>query len=138
MIPSYGSMAAVLPLPALYYWAVWRPDLMPAWLAFLIGLVYGALVHAPLGLHSLLFLLVLVGVRRQRRVLVGLGCPMFWTLYAAMVLVYTVAEWMLSSILAAHPMPVAGALFGAVVTAAAFPIVALPLAQIHRLALRGA
>ena len=34
------------PLIAVFYWALWRPDLMPAWAVFALGLAAGCLIAA--------------------------------------------------------------------------------------------
>ena len=56
-IPSYGSVAPVLPMIAIYYWAAHRPDLLPFSVVFVAGLLHDILSGGPLGLHSFVFLI---------------------------------------------------------------------------------
>ena len=42
-IPIYAEVAPVLALVAVYHWAIYRPNLMPLWCVFLLGL---ALIYA--------------------------------------------------------------------------------------------
>ena len=42
----------VLALASIYYWSLYRPDLMPAALVFALGLLYDILSGAPVGSHA--------------------------------------------------------------------------------------
>ena len=70
-----------LPLIAVYYWAVHRPDLLPRLAVFLIGLAIDMLHGTPIGTAALSYALVYEIVVRNRRYL--LGKP-FRTLWAGM------------------------------------------------------
>ena len=58
-LPYLSSVMPLLAVMAVYYWSIFRPELMPAAAAFGIGLVQDALGGGPLGLMAL----VLVAVR---------------------------------------------------------------------------
>lgn len=75
-------------LICVFYWAIYRPTLLPAWLIFLAGLGIDALTMMPLGLNAL----ILIGTQKlvllQRRYLMG---QPFIHLWAGFALVYMIS-----------------------------------------------
>ncbi|MGZ8996448.1 MAG: rod shape-determining protein MreD [Rhodospirillales bacterium] len=55
-IPATGMHAQflepVLAFASIYYWTLYRPDLMPAPLVFALGLLYDVISGAPVGTHA--------------------------------------------------------------------------------------
>jgi rod shape-determining protein MreD len=77
-LPEAAPVKAVLPLLAVYYWAVQRPDLLPLAAVFLVGLLQDILAGLPLGLSATVLLVVHGVVVRQRRFLVGRSFAVVW------------------------------------------------------------
>src|SRR5438552_2032298 len=65
--PDYAAVAPLLVLAGLYYWTIYRPDLLPPAAIFLCGVVLDLLSGAPLGVAALVFLLARVVILPQRR-----------------------------------------------------------------------
>ncbi len=55
--PKSALDASILALISVYYWSVFRPDLMPASAAFLLGLLVDILSAGPPGLYALVFVM---------------------------------------------------------------------------------
>jgi rod shape-determining protein MreD len=70
VVPLLGSGAASLTsfstLCVVFFWSLYRPDLLTPAAAFLVGLIHDGLAGLPLGLTSLLILLVRQLVVRSR------------------------------------------------------------------------
>ena len=81
-IPSNLALQPIVALVSVYYWSVYRPDLMPIGAAFLIGLFVDLLVASPMGLTAALLVLVQWTTSNQQRVLVGKGFWAVWLGYA--------------------------------------------------------
>jgi rod shape-determining protein MreD len=131
-IPYLGLVAPALPLTAIFYWVVHRPDLMPRLLVFLVGLFEDVLTAAPIGLHALLFLLLHAGVLAERRFLLGKPFPVVWLGFAAAMLAISAAEWLLVSLYLLWPAAVGALLVHALLTISLFPAIAWVYIQIHR------
>ena len=58
-MPGLSSVMPLFPLISIYLWAVHHPDLMPAYAVFLIGFLQDTLIGTPIGLHILIYLMVL-------------------------------------------------------------------------------
>ena len=50
-IPEFSRVAPLLPLMAIYHWAIFRPRLLPAYAVFLIGLFQDILTGTPIGVN---------------------------------------------------------------------------------------
>jgi rod shape-determining protein MreD len=64
--PLFGLMAV-------YFWGLLRPDLMPPWAAFLIGMCEDVLSGGPPGIWAAAFVICYAFVDRQRESLAGLA-----------------------------------------------------------------
>lgn len=66
-VPLLSTASPALPLMAVFYWSVNRPDLLTALTAFFLGLLQDLLTGLPLGVSSLVLLLVQTGSASQGR-----------------------------------------------------------------------
>lgn len=135
-IPSYGAVAPVLPMIAVYYWAAHRPDLLPFTIVFAAGLLLDILAAGPLGLHSFVFLVCQFLVITQRRLLVGQPFLFLWCGFVVVQLLATLLEWLAFGIYANDMQSIGPSLISALITMALFPMIAWLLLQLQRGLLR--
>lgn len=90
-----GPTLPHLPLLGVYYWSTHRPNLLPAWAAFLIGLAVDIVLGMPLGLNALLFVLIRAGLGSQ--ITAFLARPYIFGLAVAapVILLFQVMTWTL-------------------------------------------
>jgi rod shape-determining protein MreD len=131
-LPFYPDIAPVLPLMAVYYWVVFRPDLMPRLLVFAVGIVHDALAGAPFGLTAAILLLTHGFVLSQRRFLVGKPFWIFWSGFAIVVPVSALLSWILASVLRGAFLPTDVVFVGIFMTVVTFPAVAWLLLRSQR------
>lgn len=81
-LPAYAVIAPDLVLMAVFYWTVHRPDLLRAWGAFAVGLLDDILTGTPLGVSSLVLLLVHWTIISQHRLFRGLSFALLWFSFA--------------------------------------------------------
>ncbi len=96
-IPDLSRVMPLLPLMAIYHWAVHRPNLMPAYAVFAIGLLQDTLTGAPLGVNVLSYLIVYGVVVSQRRFLVGKSFAIIWLGFAMVAASAAMVGWLLVS-----------------------------------------
>ncbi len=77
-LPAFAVIAPDLVLMTVFYWTVHRPDLLRAWGAFVVGLLDDILTGTPLGVSSLVFLLVHWTIISQHRTFRGLSFALLW------------------------------------------------------------
>jgi rod shape-determining protein MreD len=131
-IPYYSGAAPALTLIAVYYWMVYRPDLMPTLGLFVLGVVNDALAGTPLGVSSLIYLVAQVAILNQRRFLVGRP---FWFLWSGFALIAPLAllfRWVAISVLREAPLAPLATVASGVLTILLFPLVAYLLVRLQR------
>lgn len=119
-------------LAAVYFWTLYRPGLMPPWVAFALGVLSDLLTAAPLGVTPLILLLMHAGVLTQRRTLARQSFLVVWIGFALFAAAMLALNWGLRSLLALTLQPVGPALFECGVTIAAYPLFAWLFVRLER------
>jgi len=91
--PAFGLMAV-------FYWSVYRPDLLPALAVFALGVLQDLISAAPLGITAVIYLGTYGVVLNQRKVFLGKPFAMSWWGFMMVAIVAAVVRWLLSSIFA--------------------------------------
>lgn len=105
-VPGLMAVTPLLTLLAVYHWAVARPELMPAYAVFLIGLVQDLLSATPIGLNASVLLVVYGIVIWQHRFLAGKSFGIVWLGFALVSLGAVVLGWTLASLYHGVALPV--------------------------------
>lgn len=97
-LPYFGTVAPGLGVLAIFYWSIWRPDLMPASFVFAIGLVHDLAAGIPLGLTALVYVATHWLCISQRQVLLRTSFPVGWAAFALVALGGSLLQWVLATI----------------------------------------
>ena len=92
-VPYFNEIRPSFTLMALFYWSIYRPSMVPPWLAFFLGLLIDIISGLPLGLNALLYVMVARIIQNQRKIFMG---QLFVSIYIGYVLVSTglaTLEW---------------------------------------------
>src|SRR5262249_19168190 len=117
------------------YWAIYRPDLFPASLAFAVGLIQDALMGTPVGLNALLLLSVHGVVGTQRRFFQGKTFVVVWSAFTMIAFGAAFVGWILGMGLASALIVPWPGLFAMLLTVALHPFATWILARVHGAAL---
>jgi rod shape-determining protein MreD len=131
-IPDQAVLAPAIAVIAVFFWTLYRPAAMPAPVVFVLGLLLDLLSWQPLGAGVLLLLSVHALTLRLRRKLGAAGLVVVWLGFVPIAAAAAGLLWALVSALELRLMPIAPALFQAVLTAALYPVLAIPFAHAHR------
>jgi rod shape-determining protein MreD len=121
------DLAPVMPalvLTAVYYWSIFRPDLMPAWMAFALGVLHDLLTGAPLGLGAAMLLTAWFAVAAQRRFFAHATFAMLWAGFALIAGMALAVEWLFGSLLQMRIVDPAATLLRYGATVATYPCLA--------------
>ncbi|WNJ99379.1 rod shape-determining protein MreD [Thalassospiraceae bacterium LMO-JJ14] len=121
-IPGFAQVAPMLPLIGIYFWAVYRPDLMPAAAVFLIGIIHDFLSGLPVGVSALIFLLVLGAALAQRSFFSGKSFVIVWIGFVFVAAGALALEWLLLSIVTGELIQARSAIYQFGLTVAVFPV----------------
>lgn len=125
--------AAMMPMLAIRYWAIRRPDHVPALLAFATGLLLDVVSYGPLGFWALMALAALAMARIEGSV--RHAPAMLWSFAALVVTAASLASlaWIVSSIYFSRSVPWQPTVLGALVAGMLSPLLNLLLDPLDRL-----
>lgn len=129
-------LAPHLALICVFYWAVHRPDLMPAWSVFLLGLFQDLLTGEPLGVGSFTLLFGYGIIVSQRRFLVSFGVPLLWLSFAVTAFIVMAIAWLASIVLMWRLLSPAPQIFQFSMSVAVYPLFAWILARTQQSLIR--
>jgi rod shape-determining protein MreD len=132
-LPNFDLVTPALSLAAVYFFAIYRPSLLPAPAVFGIGLFQDALLGLPFGLSALILLGVYGVVVSQRSAFRGRPFLIAWGGFAVAAPLAAALTWALVSIFAKTIVPPVPVVFQALLTVAVYPIVNVLLAGLARL-----
>lgn len=127
-IPGLAGIIPMLPLMGVYYWAIYRPDLMPAWIAFLIGLLYDIVAGTPLGVNALVLVVVQATAASQRKFFLGKSFMVAWWAFGLLAAGAIGLQWLLVSMLLGAAIDTAPVVFQYLLTMGIFPLLTWALA----------
>jgi len=131
-IPGYAAVTPLFVLMGAYHWTVYRPDLLPPVALFVLGCVVDLLAGAPLGVSSLVLLVVRTAVMRQRKFFVGRLFPFVWAGFALAAGAAAALQWALGCAINAGLFDPRSALLQWVLSVGAYPVVSWILMRLQR------
>lgn len=134
LTPTYvPGLAPVMPMFALmsvYYWSIYRPELLGYGAVFLFGLLEDLLTGTPIGSTALIFLLCQWVTLRQATFFHGKPFAITWFAFVFIAAGATVLRWVTVGIIAPSGFTPLGPVFAAyLITIAIYPLVGWLLAK---------
>lgn len=136
-LPYFDTVAPSFALMAVFYWSIFRSDLMTMVGAFLIGLLLDLLSGGLLGLNALILVAVHELGVSQRRVFLGSSFMVNWTAFALLIGAVLPLSWALVSLLYWRLLPTAPVLAQMILSLTLYPAVYWGLSRLERRWLRG-
>lgn len=132
--PVAGSVKAPLLLMAIYYWAIYRPTLIPAWLVFSAGILVDFIVYYPVvGINALVFVIVHWIVSNQRRYLMGQAFLMTWIGFVIVSSLAGMTQWFIFGLMNDGWPQLRPLWFSVLMGIALFPLVSMLLHITHKI-----
>ena len=132
-LPGSATVKPFFFIMGLYYWAVFRPTLLPPVYLFLLGLGMDFLTLMPPGSHAAIYLLIYWIVRMQRRYLMGQPFSIIYSGFILVAGVYAGLIWGINALYYMQlisPLPVLGYLLFSVLL---FPFIIFVFVTTHRI-----
>ena len=131
-LDGYAALTPAFTLMATYHWTIYRPDLLPAPLLFLIGTTQDLLSGGLLGVTAVTLLLTRAIIVPHRHHFVDRPFPFIWAGFTLLTGGAMLFSWTLHSLLAAELLELRGPVVRAVLTISVFPIVSFLLGRSQR------
>jgi rod shape-determining protein MreD len=123
-LPGFTAVAPLLPLIGVYYWAIFRPELLPSSAAFAVGLVNDVVAGTPIGTSSLVYLMARVMTVSQRRFFLGKPFLLVWCGFALVCGGAILLQWGLVSMVFGRMLGLRAVLVELVMTVSFYPLLA--------------
>lgn len=127
------TVSMLLVLHPLYFWGVFRPQVFPAWLAFLLGFLIDLVSGKLLGLNAFLLVFVQMVIQRQRRYLLSQPFATQWGAFLFVAIATEIARWGVMVIVEMTVFSPLDALTSAVCSGALYSVTALVMQACLRL-----
>ncbi len=97
-IPLIGDIMPFLTLIGVYYWSVFKPELLPVSVVFVLGLLQDILLGSPLGLMPLLLIVVQQFIFIQGRQFLERDFIFNWFVFVMLVIGFGFLSWAITSL----------------------------------------
>ena len=135
-LPSYDEIAVDIGLIAVFYWAIYRPDLFPSMAAFILGLWQDILLGTPMGLHGLIFLLANAVIGSQRTFFQGKSFNVVWWSFSLVAFAASFLAWVVVCAINVTLISPVSIFFHTFLTIGVFPFAAWFFAKVQHAILR--
>jgi rod shape-determining protein MreD len=125
LTPAFAAMVA-------YHWTIYRPDLLPPAVLFIIGMVQDLLCGSAPGVTALLLLLARSLVLKFRHHFLHRPFVFVWAGFTLLTGGVTLFQWTVYSLLAAELLDIQATVFRALLTVSIFPIASFLLGRSQR------
>ena len=119
------TLNMMLVMHAVYYWAVFRPSVLPAWFAFLLGFVVDLVSGRLLGFYAFLMVFASYAIGRQRRYLLSQPFATQWAVFLFVSFSAELFHWVVMAVVSLASLSPVSALVSALMSAALYPVTSL-------------
>jgi rod shape-determining protein MreD len=129
-VPGLSDVAPMLTLMCVYFWSIYRPDLLGYGAAFGIGVLEDFLVGTPLGSGALVLLLCQRIVVHQHKFLNSRPFVVTWAAFAVVAMGAALVRWLCVGLVATGGFaPIGGLLAVYLMSVSTYPLVVWLLAK---------
>lgn len=121
-IPYWSTIPPQLALIGVFYWSIYRPDLLPFWIVFILGIIQDSLVGFPLGVTSFVMIIVRLFIVTQIKFF---SVKNFLSNWMTFIIIYGAVSgllWLFMSILEGHMMIAWAIIFQYLITIIFYPL----------------
>jgi rod shape-determining protein MreD len=135
-LPGLAGIMPPLAMMGVFYWGIYRPDLLNGLSAFLLGIVFDLLSGLNLGVTALVFLLVSGFAQSRRRSFLSHGFLVVWFGFVLTSAGATFLTWILVSILSGSATDANSAFVQFLISSLLFPLIARLMGLAHQACLK--
>jgi rod shape-determining protein MreD len=132
-LPGVPSGAIHWPALVILYWACYRPRWQPIWMVLILGVLCDLLSGSPLiGITAFIGIILVTLLRYQNHLILSLPFWILWGVLAMLIFIWRLLEFLAYGAWLGIWLPASVWLLSVVLSAFAFPVIALLLAPLRR------
>ncbi|OUS12627.1 rod shape-determining protein MreD [Rhodospirillales bacterium 47_12_T64] len=120
-IPNLSEVIPSVLLISVFYWTLYRPDLMPIWAVFGLAFVHDLLTGILLGIGPFILLLFCLALNGQRKFLASTSFSVLWVSFFTLSSLAFTLKWILIYLLESGTPDFRPVLFQNLTTVAVYP-----------------
>lgn len=97
-LPLISDIMPFLTLIGVYYWSVFKPEYLPIWVVFILGVLQDILMGSPLGLMPFLLIIVQQFIFFQGRQFLERDFIFNWFVFVILVIGFSSLSWGITSL----------------------------------------
>jgi len=132
-LPLYAMVAPQLALMTLYYWSIYRPELLNPLMVLVLGLLQDMLTGRFPGVTSFILLVAYFVVVSQHRFFHGKSFSVVWWGFMLVAPGAAFIAWFANIALSGQWIDPTSSLVGLILTIMLYPVIAGLLSQVHKL-----
>ncbi|MDH5556332.1 MAG: rod shape-determining protein MreD [Alphaproteobacteria bacterium] len=136
-LPGDSAVTPYFVLMAVFYWGLHRPDLLPAAVVFVVGLLQDALEGEPFGVNAFVLIAVYWFVSSQQRHFGERPFLVLWLIFGLIGLAAETLRWLLVAVLTTTMLTPWSVAFEYLMTVALYPLLTIAFALAQRALPRG-
>lgn len=122
-IAMIGDIMPYLTLTGVYYWSVFRARRLPIWTVFILGILQDILLGSPLGMMSLLLIVVQQVIFIQGRHFLERDFVFNWFVFVMLTFGFGIASWAIASLYISEILDYLSVLGQVLMTIAFYPVI---------------
>ncbi len=134
----WGEISPWIVLICVWYWVVFRPNLLPVWFIFIIGFIQDFYnYNTPYGTHSVILILSYAILLSQRRFIATQSFIVGWLMFAIFAFMALLCRWAIICLFNGHFFSLYGVFTSFMLTVSLYPLIFIILTFIsHLIAVR--
>ncbi|MFD2204040.1 rod shape-determining protein MreD [Kiloniella antarctica] len=136
-IPNLSEVVPSVLLISVFYWTLYRPDLMPIWAVFGLAFIHDLLAGTLLGVGPFILLLFCLALNGQRKFLAQAPFAVLWISFFILSSLAFTVQWIMIYLLETGTPDFRPVLFQNLTTVAVYPAFSWVFALIQRSLLKG-
>lgn len=134
----WGEISPWVVLICVWYWAIFRPNLLPVWFVFIIGFIEDFYsFNTPYGTHSFILIISYGILVSQRRFIATQNFIVGWLMFAIFAALAMLLRWAIIGLFNWYLFPLYGVFTSLMLTISIYPLIFIILTFIsHLIAVR--
>lgn len=132
-IPGVAYFLPMVEVMMIYYWCIYRPDAMPNWFVFALGIFRDALAGVPLGVNALTNVLLRSAVVMMREKYIKVPFLFVWQGFMVFACMAMAVKWVLFSFIFDQLLGLNMAVMQLLLSVAVYPLFHSLLNLVHKI-----
>jgi len=130
-IPALQNFYPMFGVMFIYYWGTYKPQMLPYWFVFVVGVLQDTIFGLPLGSNALIYLLLRAYVTVTRKGRLKFFFFQIWKSFIITASMASILQWALYSFLWDQPLPLSSFVIQYALSCILYPLIHRVCFSVH-------